>query len=173
MITSLSRWFELKLLSGDNDNERERLVSFFPKKSEMFFEQKPHDKLEFIKALQGEGDAVMMIGDGLNDAGALKQSEVGIAIAEDVSNFSPASDGILEAKELNKLDRFYQLAISSKKVVIWSFVISFVYNIGGLSFAVAGLLTPLVAAILMPLSSITVVLFTTLAIQLIAKNLKV
>lgn len=172
LVADLGKRFSLKLLSGDNDSERQRLQAFFPEGSEMHFGQKPHDKLEFIQTTQSHGEVVMMIGDGLNDAGALKQSDVGLAIAEDVSNFSPASDGILEAKELHKLNSFYGLSQAAKGVVIWSFVISFVYNIGGLSFAVAGLLTPLVAAILMPLSSITVVIFTTTAIQLFAKKMK-
>lgn len=172
LLNSLALRFKLKVLSGDNDSERSRLEALFPHGSDMFFEQKPHDKLNFIKAIQSEHLKVMMIGDGLNDAGALKQSDVGIAIAEDISHFSPASDGILEAKDLTKLERFFALARRTRKVVIGSFVISFIYNIGGLSFAVAGLLTPLVAAILMPLSSITVVLFTTLAIQFLGKKLK-
>jgi Cu+-exporting ATPase len=172
LIQKLSKGFKLKLLSGDNDSEQKRLEEFFPAQSEMRFSQKPHDKLAFIEACQQRGDQVMMIGDGLNDAGALKQSQIGIAVAEDVSSFSPASDGILDAKELNQLNGFFGLTKAAKTVVIWSFVISFVYNIGGLSFAVAGLLTPLVAAILMPLSSITVVLFTTSAVQLFAKKMK-
>jgi len=172
LVKSLGATFSLQLLSGDNSSEHERLKKFFPASTKMHFDQKPQDKLEMIKQEQSQGIEVMMIGDGLNDAGALKQSDVGIAVSEDVSTFSPASDGILEANELIKLNDFYRLARKSKTVVVWSFVISFVYNIGGLSFAVAGLLTPLVAAILMPLSSITVVLFTTIAIQYWAKKLK-
>ena len=103
----------------------------------------------------------------------MQQSEVGLAISENISNFSPASDAILEANELHKMDAFFGLTHKAKRVVIWSFIISFAYNIGGLSFAVAGWLTPLVAAILMPLSSITVVLFTTLAINFWAKKLNI
>lgn len=170
-IGRLANRFRLMLLSGDNDSERGRLQSFFPDKSEMFFAQKPHDKLDKIVGLQGEGRSVMMVGDGLNDAGALKQSVVGLAIAEDVSNFSPASDGILEAKGITKLDQFFRLSQWAKVVVVFSFIISFIYNIGGLAFAVSGMLTPLIAAILMPLSSITVVLFTTVAVQAFAKKI--
>ena len=172
LMARLGKSFDLKLLSGDNSSEKQRLAGFFPADSEMFFDQKPHDKLERIKAEQADLTNVMMLGDGLNDAGALKQSNVGIAVSENVSNFSPASDGILDAEEIKNLDKFQDLARSAKKVVIWSFVISFVYNVGGLSFAVAGLLTPLVAAILMPLSSITVVVFTTTAIQVLARKNK-
>jgi Cu+-exporting ATPase len=113
-----------------------------------------------------------MIGDGLNDAGALRQSNVGIAVVDDISSFSPASDAILEAKSLNKLQDFLFMA-KNARIIIWiSFIISFLYNITGLSFAVAGLLTPILAAILMPLSSITVVAFATFAVNLIAKHKK-
>lgn len=173
LVSKLSNFFKLSLLSGDNESEKERLKEFFPLQTKMYFNQSPHDKLAEIKNLQASGEDVMMLGDGLNDAGALQQSEVGLAISEDISNFSPASDAILEAKELPKLSSFFTLTDKAKTIVIWSFVISFVYNIGGLSFAVAGWLTPLVAAILMPLSSITVVLFTTLAVNLHAKKLKI
>jgi Cu+-exporting ATPase len=111
-----------------------------------------------------------MIGDGLNDAGALKQSDVGISIAENINNFSPACDGILESGNFNKLKKFISFAKTSKKVIIISFILSFLYNVIGLGFAVQGLLSPLVAAILMPLSSISVVIFTTTATNFLAKK---
>ena len=103
-----------------------------------------------------------MIGDGLNDAGALKESNVGISIADDVFQFSPACDAILEAKQFEKLTYFILLNKRSMKIVYSSFVISFMYNIVGLSFAVTGQLSPIIAAILMPASSITVVGYVTL-----------
>lgn len=173
LVEQLSDSYSLSLLSGDNESERQRLQEFFPAGTNMHFNQSPHDKLADVQRLQESGKEVMMLGDGLNDAGALQQSDVGLAIAEDISNFSPASDAILEANDLPKLNAFFGLSHKAKNIVVWSFVISFMYNIGGLSFAVAGWLTPLVAAILMPLSSITVVLFTTLAVNLYAKRLKI
>jgi Cu+-exporting ATPase len=100
-----------------------------------------------------------MIGDGLNDAGALQQAEVGVAISNDVYSFSPASDAILEAKQFNKLAHFIQVSKSSLKVVQASFILSLMYNAVGLYFAVQALLTPLMAAVLMPLSSVSVIVF--------------
>jgi Cu+-exporting ATPase len=108
----------------------------------------------------------------LNDAGALKQSRVGIAVTEDISLFSPASDAILKASELVNLSKFISLAHYGKSVIIASFVLSLLYNVVGISLAVSGMLTPLFAAILMPLSSISVVVFTTVMINLISKKLK-
>ncbi|WP_245763963.1 heavy metal translocating P-type ATPase [Thermoflexibacter ruber] len=170
MLNSLENKYELLVLSGDNEQEKERLSKIFDKKN-LTFKQTPQDKLNFIKDLQVKGKNVMMIGDGLNDAGALKQSNVGIALAEDVASFSPASDGILEASVFTQLPQFLQIAKAGKQVVNWSFAISLAYNIVGLSFAVQGLFTPVISAILMPLSSITVVSFATLAVSLWARRI--
>ena len=130
------------------------------------------DKLEKIKYFQTQGEKVMMIGDGLNDAGALKQADVGIVISDEENNFSPACDGILDA---TKFSWFPKFLIASKKAIIivkWSFVFSFLYNITGLYFAVTGKLLPVVAAILMPLSSISIVIFTTLATGYVGRLLR-
>jgi len=136
----------------------------------MFFKQSPHDKLSYIEALQNKNEKVLMIGDGLNDAGALKKSNVGISIAEDINNFSPACDGILDAQSFKNLSKFIKFSKTSKNIIILSFIISFMYNIIGLSFAVQGILSPVISAILMPLSSISVVIFATITTNLMAKR---
>jgi Cu+-exporting ATPase len=163
-ITDLSN-YKLAVLSGDNESEREKLAGFFPEESEIAFKQKPEDKLEFIKSKQEEGNKVVMFGDGLNDAGALKQAEVGIAVTEDISAFTPASDAILFGGNFHLIGKYLKFARATRKIIIASFTISFIYNLVGLSFAVSAHLTPLFAAILMPLSSITVVAFATFAVR--------
>ncbi|MCB9364935.1 MAG: heavy metal translocating P-type ATPase metal-binding domain-containing protein [Flavobacteriales bacterium] len=169
-IAQLLKSFKLKIISGDNDNEKENLTTYFGNESEFLFNQNPDNKLEYIKSLQQKGNYIAMIGDGLNDAGALKQSNVGISISEDINTFSPACDAILEASAFDKLPILISYCKGSIKIIILSFIISFLYNIVGLTFAVQGLLSPILAAILMPLSSITVVVFVTLATNILAKH---
>ena len=119
-----------------------------------------------------EATKVLMIGDGLNDAGALAQSDVGIALSENVNVFSPACDAILDARNFNKLYDFMKASKKAISVIKWSFVLSFLYNIIGLYFAVTGQLEPVIAAILMPLSSISIVVFTTICTNIIGQQLK-
>lgn len=169
LIKSLSKKFKLKLLSGDNDSERTNLQTIFGKNTDLCFEQKPEDKMHYVQALQNSGERVMMVGDGLNDAGALNQSDVGIAVSDNTNNFSPACDAIMDGAAVSKLSAFIQLARGSKKAIIATFIISLVYNIIGLVFAVQGTLSPVVAAILMPSSSISIVLLTMVMTKTIAR----
>jgi Cu+-exporting ATPase len=162
VIQNLEKRYKLHLLSGDNEGEREFLQSYFKDPLQMYFKQTPENKLKYIKALQNEGENVLMIGDGLNDAGALKQSDIGISISEDVTNFSPACDGILNSEEFQQLPEIIKLSKDSFKIIITSFAVSFVYNLLALGIAVDGLLKPIVAAILMPVSSVSVVVFCVL-----------
>ncbi len=169
VLSKLNKSYELLLLSGDNDNEKESLVQYFTDESNLYFNQSPIDKLEKIKSLQSNKKTVLMIGDGLNDAGALKQSDIGISVTENINSFSPACDGILESNSFNKLDDLIKFSKTSMNIVKVSYLISFLYNFVGLSFAVQGTLSPLISAILMPLSSISVVIFTTIGTNLMAK----
>ena len=162
----------LAILSGDNEGEKTRLEKILPKLTPMYFNQKPDDKLNFINSLQEQGKKVLMVGDGLNDAGALAQSDVGIAISENVNVFSPACDGILDASKFKQLHKYIVASKKAMKIIKLSFLLSFLYNVIGLYFAVTGQLEPVIAAILMPLSSISVVGFTTLATSVIGKKLK-
>lgn len=174
VVERLASKYTLTLLTGDSNREEKTLQTLFPEGTVMKFDQKPEDKLIHIYHLQKEAQRkVLMVGDGLNDAGALSQSDTGITITEDISGFTPASDAILAAESFDQLPDFLNFTALSRKVIISSFVISFMYNIVGLSFALAGLLTPLVAAILMPLSSITVVAFATLSTNLLARQRKI
>jgi P-type Cu+ transporter len=159
LINKLKNSLRLSLLSGDSDRDKSLFEEAFPKESKMLFRQKPIDKLRFINEQRENNHKVLMIGDGLNDAGALKASDVGIALTGDVTSFSPACDALLDSEALTKLDRFISFSKASMRIIVAGFILSILYNVVGLGFAVTGKLTPLVSAILMPLSSITIVAF--------------
>ncbi len=169
LMNDLKDRFDIYLLSGDNDSEREKLKTYF-EPSKMFFNQKAQEKMDFIKSLQLQGKKVLMTGDGLNDAGAFLQSEVALSIADDIYHFSPAGDAIVDASQIGQLGRFINFAHQSLRIVKISFAISFLYNIVGLSYALSGHLSPVVAAILMPVSSVSVVAFATFATSWLAKK---
>ncbi len=167
-----SKNYQTIVLSGDNDGERAFLQTILPESTKLVFNQKPEQKLEFIEALQKEGKNVMMVGDGLNDAGALAQSNIGIALSENVNVFSPACDGIMDASQFQKLFHYIQYSKNAMKTIYMSFGLSLLYNAVGLTFALTGELSPLFAAIIMPMSAITIVSFVTILSKFYGKKIK-
>ncbi len=171
VFTDMSTSLSVAVLSGDNAGEKFRLEQLLPKQVPLYFNQKPENKLKFIKSLQDRHKKVLMVGDGLNDAGALAQSDVGIAISENINVFSPACDAILDASKFKRLYSYIQASRKAMRIIKWSFALSLLYNVVGLYFAVTGQLQPVIAAILMPLSSISIVAFTTLMTTLLGREL--
>ncbi len=169
LFERLSKTYHLVVLSGDNDGERSILEKMVPAGTTLVFNQKPEQKLQYIAQMQLEGKNVMMVGDGLNDAGALAQSNVGISISENVNVFSPACDGIMDATQFEKIHFLLRYSKNAMNTIYMSFGLSLLYNLVGLSFAVTGALDPIVAAIIMPLSTITIVSFVTIATNIFAR----
>lgn len=171
MIPRLGQDYKLSLLSGDNDKQRNILEDLFGRSSELLFEQKPVDKLQYIDQLQKNDNRVMMIGDGLNDAGALQQSNVGITLADDINNFTPSCDAILDSKRFEYLPAIMRLARASRYIIGASFFVSIIYNICGLSIAMRGEMRPMLAAILMPCSTISIVIISSGVSSIVARRL--
>lgn len=149
--------YQLAVLSGDSDREAARLRSWFGPAADLRFHQQPADKLEAVRERQSHGANVLMLGDGLNDAGALRQADLGMAVTDDVASFAPACDAILDAARLDQLPGLLRFARGTMGVIKASFAVSLFYNAAGLWFAMRGELSPLICAILMPVSSVTVV----------------
>jgi len=157
VVQALAKHYPLVVLSGDKGHDRQALSSFFPATTMYYFNQQPSDKKARLEQLNASGKRTLMIGDGLNDAGALQSAFVGIALSEDLVRFTPASDAILKADHLIYLDQYLDYVRHGKNFVKYCFLFSLSYNLTGIGFAVTNTLTPFVAAIIMPLSSITVV----------------
>lgn len=161
LLTALAKRHQLAVVSGDKPRDLELIKPLFPEGTTFLFEQQPIQKKEYIDALQATGKRVLMVGDGLNDAGALNSAFVGLALSEDLVRFTPASDCILKAQNLSYLSDYIDYIHGGKRYLKYSFAFSLVYNLTGIGFAVTGSLTPFVAAILMPMSSVTVVALAT------------
>lgn len=172
MTMDLAGRMEVSLVSGDNPREADRFRKLMGPGAPLLFNQSPLDKLHYVRDRQRAGRTVMMVGDGLNDAGAFRQSDVGVAVVERAGAFSPASDVILDATRVAHLGRILAVARRSATIVRVGFGISALYNLAGISVAAAGLLSPLVSAILMPLSSFSVVLFACGVTRLAGRGLE-
>lgn len=169
-LRDISKSHRVHILSGDTEKDASILREEVPEITSLEFRQSPADKREFIEKLKKENKTVLMVGDGLNDAGALKTADIGIAISEDVFRFTPGSDAIINADSLVNLKSLLKISRFSKQILSICYGFSILYNIAGLSFAITGNLTPLVAAILMPISSITIVFISTFAALLKANQ---
>ena len=152
---ALSNLHDVYLLSGDHHGERTRWGRLFGQR--MKFRQTPEDKLAFVRAARRDGRRVLMIGDGLNDAGALAAADVGMAVSDQTACMAPACDAVIDGRRLADLPAFLRFARRARHVVGLCFAVSIAYNAAGLGLALAGALTPLAAAILMPVSSLTIV----------------
>lgn len=160
MLERLRQKISVSLLSGDEPYQQDDFRELLGNKATIRFRQMPDEKLSYIRGLQASGQVVAMTGDGLNDAGALQQSNTGICITEDTNHFTPAGDAILEGKQLHLLDKFIGLCSNTKNIIRVCFGFSLIYNIAGLWFAVQGILSPVIAAILMPASTLSIILLT-------------
>jgi Cu+-exporting ATPase len=160
-LCNIAKSKSIAIVSGDNNRDEELLKKNIQEDGvHMIFGQNPQQKLDYVAGLQSKNKQVMMVGDGLNDAGALKQAEVGVAITHNQMNFTPSSDIIMKANMFEYIPNIFAVSKWAMYVVYLSFAVSLIYNAIGLYFAMQGKLEPVIAAILMPLNSISVVLIS-------------
>ncbi|MFI5202593.1 MAG: HAD-IC family P-type ATPase, partial [Candidatus Kapaibacterium sp.] len=171
MIAKLHSKFSLRLISGDNARDRGLVEPLFGLQN-ISFEQTPHNKIAAIEQAREKGEAILMIGDGLNDAGAMNAADVAIAVTDDTATLVPACDAIVRADTLAELPALLQYARTMRSLIIAALSISILYNAAGLTFAAMGLLSPMFAAILMPTSSITVIGISALGARYFAGRAK-
>jgi len=169
MVKQLNN-YQLHVLSGDSQKDMDMIAVAFPKNTKINFYQTPQQKKNYVKNIKRAGGRVLMIGDGLNDTGALQEAHVGISITEDLFQFTPSSDAILATKNLILLPNLLKTARFARITLTICFIFSLFYNTIGLSFALSGMLEPVVAAIIMPLSSITIVFIASLTVLLNKAN---
>lgn len=149
--------YSMYLSSGDSELNADINTHNF---KQILLKQEPESKAAFVKHLKSQGKIVCMAGDGLNDAPAMQEADVAVSVADNENAFFPACDVLLTSNALGKMPDLMQMIRAAKWVIIVSFVFSLFYNVFGLYFAVTAQLSPLKAAILMPSSSITMLLIT-------------
>lgn len=156
MVRALRARCTVWLLSGDGERDRRIFGQIFDDMC-MRFGASPFDKVKHLQALRSRGGHVLMIGDGLNDAGAMAEADVAIAVTDETATLVPACDVIMHADRLPDVPILLQYARRMKHLIWWSLVFSMVYNLIGLWLAIAGMLSPVIVAVMMPVSSLIVI----------------
>ena len=144
------------LLTGDNNRTAKNIsenVGFDDYQSEVL----PGDKLAVISEYQSKGKIVAMVGDGVNDAPALTQSNVGIAMGTGTDVAIESGDIVLMSGDLNGVVNAIKLSRQTLKTIKQNLFWAFIYNIIGVPLAAFGLLNPMIAALAMSFSSVSVV----------------
>ena len=144
------------LLTGDNDTTA-RAVAAEVGIEEVVSEVLPGEKADIIGRLQAEGRVVAMAGDGVNDAPALAQADLGLAIGTGTDVAIEASDLTLVSGDLRAAADAIRLSRATLRTIKQNLAWAFGYNVAALPLAAAGLLNPLIASLAMALSSVSVV----------------
>ncbi len=148
--------FQLTLLSGD----KREVADYMAEKlgiEEVIAEVMPDEKDAVIQQKQQQGNRIAMVGDGINDAPALVRADVGIAMGSGTDVSIDSADIILVNGELEKIPLAAELSQATLSTIKQNIGISILYNIIMVPLAMAAMITPLVAAISMPLSSLLVI----------------
>ncbi|MFH0716997.1 heavy metal translocating P-type ATPase [Staphylococcus delphini] len=157
VIETLNKDYDLVMLSGDSEQTAQaigRELGF----TRVIAEVKPDEKSKVVSALQNEGQRVMMVGDGINDAPALMKSDIGVAMGSGSDIALESADIALVRNHLGGIAEALQLSRLTIKNIKQNLFFAFCYNLIGIPIAAAGFLAPWVAGTAMAFSSVSVVL---------------
>lgn len=147
--------FKLALISGDRPHVVREVAENLGIE-DYLGAAKPQDKIEKLDQLKTQGCTILMVGDGLNDAPALRAAHVSISPSTAAHVSQNAADFIFQSETLDSIIRAYQISLKSRRLVFVNFALAALYNVIAVPFAAAGFLTPLIAALAMSASSIVV-----------------
>ncbi len=156
-LTQLAQDHSITILSGDTA-EATRSVAVKLHVDHWEAEKTPVEKISLIEKTQNEGHMVLMVGDGLNDAPALKAAHVSMSPASAADISQTAADFVFQSKGLDAVTQAIQIAKQSRRLILQNFGMALGYNLIAVPLAMAGYVTPLIAAIAMSASSLTVTL---------------
>ena len=163
LVRELRKHYKVVLLSGDSDREKGKLGRLFGEDVPLHFHQTPADKLAFVARVQAQGEAVLMVGDGLNDAGALKQADVGVAMGTGTDVAMENAGVTLVKGDLRGIVRARRLSIATMRNIRQNLFFAFVYNMIGVPVA-AGLLYPFFGLLLSPMLASAAMTFSSLSV---------
>ncbi|HLP27844.1 MAG TPA: heavy metal translocating P-type ATPase [Candidatus Didemnitutus sp.] len=158
-----------RLVTGDTDRDEIMLQDVFAK-DEMQFRASPSEKVAAVENMRNNGATVLMVGDGLNDVSAMAAADVSIAVTDETSTLAPASDLVMPAARLADLPGLLRYTHELTWVISTALWFTMAYNVVGVSLALAGILTPVITAIMMPVSSLLVVGMSVVGARLFARR---
>ena len=145
------------MVTGDNEKTA-RAVALQVGIEKVHAGVKPSEKLDIVRRYQSEGAKVVMVGDGMNDAAALKGADVGIAMGSGTDLAIDSADIVITKGGVSKIVDAVEISRLTFKVIKQNLFWAFFYNVVAIPTAMMGLLHPVIAEVAMALSSITVVL---------------
>lgn len=171
MIAAIRSKYRATVMSGDGPRDRDVLAQEFSEQ-DLLFSLGPDQKAQNVVDRQNQGRPVLMIGDGLNDGPAMSVADAAIAVTDQTATLVPACDVIMRASSLPAVPYLLSLAKAMHTWIWVIFGVSMLYNVIGLTLALLGILSPLYVAILMPVSSLTVIALSVVGARVSVRSRK-